>query len=49
MNYGISVLFRAIPLLMALFCFGYGWFVYEYGTDPSRPVLNGGNHYQADH
>ncbi len=32
MNYGISVLFRAIPLLMALFCFGYGWFVYEYGT-----------------
>ena len=25
MNYGISVLFRAIPLLMALFCFGYGW------------------------
>ena len=30
MNYGISVLFRAIPLLMALFCFGYGWFVYEY-------------------
>ena len=38
MNYGISVLFRAIPLLMALFCFGYGWFVYEYGTDPSRFV-----------
>ena len=50
---------------MALFCFGYGWFVYEYGTDPSRfvadsvvfffgddlysLVLNGGNHYQADH
>ncbi len=63
MNYGISVLFRAIPLLMALFCFGYGWFVYEYGTAPSRfvagriffgddlysLVLNGGNHYQADH
>ena len=24
MNYGISILFRAIPLLMALFCFGYG-------------------------
>lgn len=38
MNYGISVLFRAIPLLMALFCFGYGWFVYEYGTDPGRFV-----------
>ena len=39
MNYGISVLFRAIPLLMALF-FGY---------DLYSPVLNGGNHYQADH
>lgn len=38
MNYGISVLFRAIPLLMALFCFGYGWFVLAYGTDPSRFV-----------
>lgn len=38
MNYGISVLFRAIPLLMALFCFGYGWFISEYGTDPSRLV-----------
>lgn len=38
MNYGISVLFRAIPLLMALFCFGYGWFVLAYGTDPSKYV-----------
>lgn len=38
MNYGISVLFRAIPLLMALFCFGYGLFVYEYGTDPGKFV-----------
>ncbi len=38
MNYGISVLFRAIPLLMALFCFGYGWFVTSYGTDPNRYV-----------
>lgn len=38
MNYGISVLFRAIPLLMALFCFGYGWFVLEYGADPSKYV-----------
>lgn len=27
MNYGISVLFRAIPLAMALFCFGYGAFI----------------------
>lgn len=38
MNYGISVLFRAIPLLMALVCFGYGWFIYDYGTDPNRFV-----------
>lgn len=38
MNYGISVLFRAIPLLMALFCFGYGGFIISYGTDPSREV-----------
>lgn len=38
MNYGISVLFRAIPLLMALFCFGYGLFVMSYGTDPNRFV-----------
>lgn len=38
MNYGISVLFRAIPLLMALFCFGYGWFIYDYGTNPNRFV-----------
>lgn len=38
MNYGISVLFRAIPLLMALFCFGYGFFIISYGTDPNRFV-----------
>ena len=38
MNYGISVLFRAIPLLMALFCFGYGAFVLGMGTDPARYV-----------
>ena len=31
MNYGISILFRAIPLAMALFCFGYGAFIYGYG------------------
>ncbi|WP_293668376.1 DUF2776 domain-containing protein [uncultured Parabacteroides sp.] len=36
MNYGISVLFRAIPLLMGLFCFGYGLFITSYGTDPNR-------------
>lgn len=38
MNYGISVLFRAIPLLMALFCFGYGAFVLDMGTDPAKNV-----------
>lgn len=38
MNYGISVLFRAIPLLMALFCFGYGLFVSLYGSNPGREV-----------
>lgn len=38
MNYGISVLFRAIPLVMALFCFGYGAFICVYGDSPSREV-----------
>ena len=38
MNYGISVLFRAIPLIMALFCFGYGTFIYVLGDDPNRSV-----------
>lgn len=38
MNYGISILFRAIPLLMALFCFGYGLFIFNYGTDSGRFV-----------
>lgn len=38
MNYGISILFRAIPLLMALFCFGYGAFVLDWGTDANRFV-----------
>lgn len=38
MNYGISVLFRAIPLLMALFCFGYGSFIISYGSDPGKYV-----------
>ena len=36
MNYGISVLFRAIPLAMALFCFGYGAFICAYGDDSNR-------------
>ena len=38
MNYGISVLFRAIPLVMALFCFGYGAFIFSFGDDASRVV-----------
>lgn len=38
MNYGISVLFRVIPLVMAFFCFGYGAFIYSFGDDPSREV-----------
>ena len=38
MNYGISILFRAIPLAMALFCFGYGAFIYGYGDAGSRAV-----------
>lgn len=38
MNYGISVLFRAIPLLMALFCFGYGLFTFNFSTDSSAYV-----------
>ena len=36
MNYGISVLFRAIPLVMALFCFAYGSYIYTWGDDVSR-------------
>lgn len=36
MNHGISILFRAIPLAMAAFCFAYGAYIYEAGTDPSR-------------
>ena len=38
MNYGMSVLFRAIPLAMALFCFGYGAFIYEYGDAGGRTI-----------
>nr|MBP6331786.1 DUF2776 family protein [Alistipes sp.] len=36
MNHGISILFRAIPLAMAAFCFGYGAYVFAAGSDPSR-------------
>ena len=35
MNYGISILFRAIPLAMAAFCFAYGAYVFAAGDDPS--------------
>ena len=38
MNYGISVLFRAIPVFMALFCFSYGVFIYEESLFPGRLV-----------
>lgn len=38
MNYGISVLFRAIPLVMALFCFFYGGYIYLWGDDASRMI-----------
>lgn len=36
MNHGISVLFRAIPLAMAAFCFAYGAYIFGSGSDPSR-------------
>lgn len=36
MNHGISILFRAIPLAMAAFCFAYGAYVFAAGDDPSR-------------
>ncbi|MDE6140413.1 MAG: DUF2776 domain-containing protein [Alistipes sp.] len=36
MNYGISVLFRAIPLVMALICMLFGWLVYDTGDDAAR-------------
>ena len=43
MNYGISILFRVIPLAMVLFCVGYGAFVlYESENDArwvAGPVL----------
>lgn len=36
MNHGISILFRAIPLAMAAFCFGFGAYIFAAGSDPSR-------------
>ncbi|MBR7134403.1 MAG: DUF2776 family protein, partial [Bacteroidaceae bacterium] len=38
MNYGISVLFRAIPVFMALFCFSFGIFIYDDSVFPGRLV-----------
>ena len=38
MNYGISVLFRLIPLLMALICFFFGGYIFGYGNDEARWV-----------
>lgn len=38
MNYSISILFRAIPLAMAIFCFGYGAFIYGYGDAGNRVI-----------
>lgn len=43
MNYGISVLFRMIPVFAALFCFSFGYLVLEDGESSGRfvagPVL----------
>lgn len=36
MNYGISVLFRLIPVVMAMFCFAYGSYIYCTAEDPSH-------------
>lgn len=36
MNYSISILFRAIPLVMAAFCFAYGACIFAAGDDASR-------------
>ena len=36
MNHGISILFRAIPLAMAAFCFAYGAYIYSSGSDAAR-------------
>lgn len=36
MNHGISILFRAIPLAMAAFCFAYGAYIFASGGDTAR-------------
>ncbi|MEG2341251.1 MAG: DUF2776 family protein [Odoribacter sp.] len=38
MNHGISILFRAIPLVMGFICFFYGGYIFLDGTDPLREV-----------
>lgn len=38
MNRTISVIFRLIPLAMAVFCVGYGLFILNWGKDPDRMV-----------
>lgn len=38
MNHGISVLFRAIPVVMAFICFFLGGFIFGYGDDSARQV-----------
>lgn len=38
MNHGISILFRAIPVVMAFICFFLGGFIYLYGDDAARQV-----------
>lgn len=36
MNFGISVLFRAIPLLMGAICLSLGWYVFAGADDPAN-------------
>ncbi|KAA9149211.1 DUF2776 domain-containing protein [Microbacterium lushaniae] len=36
MNYGISILFRAIPLLMGAVCLSFGWYVFAGGDDAAH-------------
>lgn len=38
MNYGISILFRGIPVFMALICFFLGGYIFYYGSDTARFV-----------
>lgn len=38
MNHGISILFRAIPVVMAFICFFLGAFIFRYGDDGARQV-----------